>query len=408
MAFGPLFPELSATTLNELVDSFIYQNSYVGTPFQRYMRASGAYDPFGGGAGMQVPDLYQGVGGGALFPGEDVTIMDEQVITASLFQPKAYAKYKLVNDFVIEAQNKGPEARVALLEAYLNQMTEGIDFQIEGDMFRHGQASGNGVNDNRLASINGISEALNDGVVPSWDGNVFLTYGGQTRNGAIGASLNSTPIWLGDQNGNPAPPNYQTLLKTYLTPIQNGGDKLGVTSYLGYSSITSAFQRQERYFTRDDKHINWEGIKLENGTIFYDDIVPSSAPKPSIASLFSSPSGTAPSPGAIQTGQFTLTAAMIASNQGISNLPNLGFTSNATKNGLAGGLNQIVVGEPLFWITPDKWKYREADGAPVNYFFMDPARWPENPFLYVQWLRHVLNFYQPTPREDQQCYGILG
>ena len=206
MAFGPLFPELSATTLNELVDSYIYQNSYVGTPFQRYMRASGAYDPFGGGAGMQVPDLYQGVGGGALFPGEDITIMDEQVITASLFQPKAYAKYKLVNDFVIEAQNKGPEARVALLEAYLNQMTEGIDFQIEGDMFRHGQASGNGVNDNRLASINGISEALNDGVVPSWDGNVFPTYGGQTRNGAIGASLNSTPIWLGDQNGNPAPP----------------------------------------------------------------------------------------------------------------------------------------------------------------------------------------------------------
>ena len=122
MPFGPLFPELSASTLNELVDGYIYQNSYVGTPLQRYFRASGAFDPFGGGAGMQVPDLYQGVGGGALFPGEDVTIVDEQVITASLFQPKAYAKYKLVNDFVVEAQNKGPEARVALLEAYLNQM----------------------------------------------------------------------------------------------------------------------------------------------------------------------------------------------------------------------------------------------------------------------------------------------
>ena len=405
MAFGPLFPELSATTLNELVDGYIYQNSYVSTPFQRYMRASGAFDPFGGGAGMQVPQLYQGVGGGSIFPGEDVTIMDEQVITASLFQPKAYAKYKLVNDFVVEAQNKGPEARVALLEAYLNQMMEGIDFQIEGDMFRHGQAAGNGVSDNRLASINGMSEALNDGVTPSWDGNVFPTYGGSTRNGAIGASLNSTPIWLGDQNGNPAPPNYQTLLKTYLQPIQNGGDKLGVTSYLGYSSITSAFQRQERYYTKDDKHINWEGIKLENATIFYDDIVPSSAPKPSIANLFQSPNGTAPTPGAIQTGQFVITTAMLA-NQSISNLPSLGFTSNAYK-GNAGGLNTIVVGEPLFWVTPDCWKYREADGAPVNYYFMDPARWPENPFLYVQWLRHVLNFYNPTPREDQQTYGIL-
>ena len=406
MAFGPLFPEVGASTLNELVDAYIYQNSYVGTPFQRYMRSSGAYDPFSGGAGMQVPQLYQGVGGGSFFPGEDMTIVDEQVITASLFQPKAYAKYKLVNDFVVEAQNKGPEARVALLEAYLNQMTEGIDFQIEGDMFRHGQASGTGVSDTRLASINGISEALNDGVTPSWDGNVFSTYGGQTRNGAIDASLNSTPIWLGDQNGNPAPPNYQTLLKTYLTPVQNGGEKLGVTSYLGYSSISSAFQRQERYLVKDDKHINWEGIKLENATIFYDDIVPSSAPKPSISGLFQSPNGTAPTPGAIQTGQYTLTSAMIANN-GISNLPALGFTSNAYK-GLSGGLNTIVVGEPLFWITPDVWKYREADGAPMNYYFMEPARWPENPMLYVQWLRHVMNFYNPNPREDQQVYGILG
>jgi hypothetical protein len=190
-----------------------------------------------------------------------------------------------------------------------------------------------------------------------------------------------------------------------LQPIQNGGDKLGVTSYLGYSSITSAFQRQERYYTKDDKHINWEGIKLENATIFYDDIVPSSAPKPTIANLFQSPNGTAPTPGAIQTGQFTLTTAMLG-NQAISNLPSLGFTSNAYK-GNTGGSNIVVVGEPLFWVTPDVWKYREADGAPVNYYFMDPARWPENPFLYVQWLRHVLNFYNPTPREDQQCYGML-
>jgi hypothetical protein len=95
-------------------------------------------------------------------------------------------------------------------------------------------------------------------------------------------------------------------------------------------------------------------------------------------------------------------------NSGTSQLPNLGFTSNPTKNGLSGGLNTIVVGEPLFWLNVDGWKYREADGAPVNYYMMDPARWPENPWLYVQWLRHVLNFYDPTPRQDQQCFGILG
>ena len=402
--FAPLFPEVPATTLNELIDGLIWQNSYISTPFQRYMRASGAYDPFGGGAAMQVPQLYAGAQGGAIFPGQDVTVNQVQMITAGLFQPKLYEKHILVNEFSIEVLNTGAEARVSILEAYLNQMQEGIDFQIEGDMFRHGQAAGNGVSDDRLASINGISEAVNDGVTPSWDGNVFPTYSSQTRNGSIASSMNSTPVWLGDQAGNPAPPAYQTLLKTYKLPI--GRPTLGVTSWIGYTAIAAAFQRQQRYETRDDHNINWSGIKFEDSTIFDDDIVPSSNPKQSIADLFQTPDGTAPSPGAIQTGQFTLTQAMLG-NQGTSGLPNLGFTSNPTPN-LTGGLNTIVVGEPLFWLDVDSWKYRPSDTGTFNYFLMDPIRYPQNPVLYVQYLRHSMNFYTPTPRRHQQVFGIKG
>ena len=402
--FGPLFPEVPATTLNELIDGFIWQNSYIATPFQRYMRASGAYDPFTGGAAMQIPQLYAGAQGGAIFPGQDVTVNRVQMITAGLFQPKLYEKHILVEEFSLEVLNTGPEARVSILEAYLNQMQEGIDFQWEGDMFRHGQADGNGVSDDRLASINGISEAVNDGVTPSWDGNVFPTYSSQTRNGAIGAALNSTPVWLGDSSGNPAPPNYQELLKAYSQAI--GSPTLGVTSWIGYTAIASSFQRQQRYETRDDQNINWSGIKFEDATLFKDDIVPSSNPKQTIANLFQTPDGTAPAPGAIQTGQFVLTQAMLG-NQGTSQLPNLGFTSNATPL-LTGGLNTIVVGEPLFWLDVDTWKYRIANTGSFNYYLMDPIRYPQNPTLYTQFLRHAGNFYTPTPRRHVQCYGIKG
>ncbi len=402
--FAPLFPEVPATTVNEIVDGVIWQNSYISTPLQRYFRASGAYDPFGGGAAMQVPQLYAGAQGGAIFPGQDVTVNRVQMITAGLFQPKLYTKYILVEEFSLEVLNKGPEARVGILEAYMNQMMEGIDFQLEGDMFRHGQSSGTGVNDDRLASINGFSEAINDGVTPSWDGNVFPTYGSQTRNGTLGASQNSIPVWLGDSSGNPAPPNYQSLLKTYKLPI--GRPTLGVTSWIGYTAIASAFQRQQRYETRDDQNINWSGIKFEDATIFDDDIVPSSNPKQSIANLFTTVDGSAPAPGAIQTGQFTLTTAMLA-NQGTSQLPSLGFTSNATSN-LSGGSNVIVVGEPLFWLDVDDWKYRPADTGSFNYYMMDPIRYPQNPTLYTQFLRHALNQYTPTPRRHVQTYGIKG
>jgi hypothetical protein len=403
-AFGPLFPEIPATTVNEIVDGYIWQNSYIETPLMRYFRASGAYDPFGGGAAMQVPQFYAGAQGGAIYPGQDVTVNRVQMITASVFVQKLYTKFILVEEFGLEVLNTGPNARVQILEGYLEQMMEGIDFQLEGDMFRHGQAAGTGVSDNRFASINGFSEAINDGVTPSWDGNVFPTYGSQTRNGAINASLNSTPIWLGDSSGNPAPPSYQQLLKTYKTAI--GRPTLGVTSYLGYTAIAAAFQRQQRYDVRDDQNINWSGIKFEDSTIFDDDIVPSSNPKPSIANLFTTVDGTAPAPGAIQTGQFVINAAMLA-NQGLSQLPSLGFTSNATSS-LSGGLNTIVVGEPLFWLDVDSWKYRPAETGSFNYHMMDPIRYPQNPTLYTQFLRHALNQYTPTPRRHVQCYGIKG
>jgi hypothetical protein len=403
-AFGPLFPEVPATTVNEIIDGYIYQNSYISTPLQRYFRASGAYDPFGGGAAMQIPQLYAGAQGGAIFPGQDVTVNRVQMLTAGLMQPKLYTKFILVEEFGLEVLNTGPNARISILEAYLEQMMEGIDFQLEGDMFRHGQAAGNGVTDNRLASISGFAEAINDGVTPSWDGNVFPTYTGQTRNGAIGPAINSIPIWLGDASGNPAPPNYQELLKTYKLAI--GRPTLGVTSWIGYTAIASAFQRQQRYETKDDQNINWSGIKFEDSTIFDDDIVPSSNPKQSIASLFQTVDGTAPAPGAIQTGQFTLTQAMLG-NQGTSGFPNLGFTSTATPL-LAGGSNIIIVGEPLFWLDVDSWKYRPAETGSFNYHMMDPIRYPQNPTVYTQFLRHALNFYTPTSRRHVQAYGIKG
>ena len=403
-AFGPLFSEIPAVTVNEIIDGYIWQNSYIETPLMRYFRASGAYDPFGGGAAMQVPQFYAGAQGGAIYPGQDVTVNRVQMITASVFVQKLYTKFILVEEFGLEVLNTGPNARVQILEGYLEQIMEGIDFQLEGDMFRHGQAAGTGVSDNRFASINGFSEAINDGVTPSWDGNVFPTYGSQTRNGAINASLNSTPIWLGDSSGNPAPPSYQQLLKTYKTAI--GRPTLGVTSYLGYTAIAAAFQRQQRYDVRDDQNINWSGIKFEDSTIFDDDIVPSSNPKPSIANLFTTVDGTAPAPGAIQTGQFVINAAMLA-NQGLSQLPSLGFTSNATSS-LSGGLNTIVVGEPLLWLDVDSWKYRPAETGSFNYHMMDPIRYPQNPTLYTQFLRHALNQYTPTPRRHVQCYGIKG
>ena len=378
MAFDPLFPEVPATTVNEIIDGYVAQNSYTQTPLLRYFRASGAYDPFGGGAAMQSPFLYAGADGSWIAPGQDVTVNRKQMITANLFNPKLIEKHLLIEEFEIQVLNAGPNARVSLLEAYMEQLLDGVDFEQEASMFHHGQASGTGISDNRINAMNGFSEAMNDGVTPSWDGNYFQTYGGQTRNGAIGAALNSTPIWLGDASGNPAPPTYDALLKTYSSPI--GRPTAGFTGWSGYTAIASSLQRQQRYETRDDQNINWSGIKFEDATIFWDDITPTPNPKPSLVGL---------SQASIQTGTFTVP-------NGAPNSTNLLPVAGTT----------CTVGEVLFWLDIDSWKFRPAQTEEFNYKWMEPIRYPNNPTTYTQFLRHSTNLYTPTPRRNQQVYGF--
>ena len=67
----------------------------------------------------------------------------------------------------------------------------------------------------RSLAINGWAEAINNGVDPSWDGNIYTQYGQQARNGAIGSALNSTPQWCGDASGNPGVVQYSTLEEGY-------------------------------------------------------------------------------------------------------------------------------------------------------------------------------------------------
>jgi hypothetical protein len=80
-------------------------------------------------------------------------------------------------------QGGGPAVKVKLVDAYMTNAVQALNTDIAIDFYRHGQ---NISGSNRAIFINGLSEALNDGVNPSWDGNVFTTYGGQLRNTAVG------------------------------------------------------------------------------------------------------------------------------------------------------------------------------------------------------------------------------
>ena len=84
--------------------------------------------------------------------------------------------------------------------------------------------------------------ALNDGSTASWDGNTYATYGTITRGGAVGTTLNSTPVNVaGTIEYNTLEENYGAASYGTIEP------NLIVTTVLGYSYIKEKFQTQQRF-----------------------------------------------------------------------------------------------------------------------------------------------------------------
>lgn len=373
----PLFSEVPASTLNEIKDGIVFDNFFVDTPLQRYFRAEGAVDPFFGGAAMQVPFQFARLSGGAIAPGQDVVVNRKQILDANLFVPKLYTGFAALEEFQLKVLNAGPEAKVDLYELYVETMTKGLNTDTEIDWYRHGQANGTGITDNRILNMNGMSEALNDGVTNSWDGNWFPTYGGQARNGAIGNALNSIPQWLGDANGNTGPISYEVMLQTYLLAIER--PTMGLTSRQGYSFIAAMMQRQQRYQVDVDTNIEMRGIRFEEAIIFNDLLTPS-AVEPALLPTGLSQSTT-------QTGTFT----SVASPATASHLP---------------GNKTITVGELLLWLHIPSWKYRPAADPDFMFGVRGPIASPTNPTMDTLFMNLSLNSYTPVSRNSIQCYGL--
>lgn len=376
----PTFDQLSATTLAELRESVVYDEFFVDTAFQRKLRLSGALDDFAGGLFMQTPFMYDRVNGGAIAPGSDVNVTQKNILAATAFVPKEYVEQVPMNLWQTNVLNSGPAAKVKLLDAYMKNAVQALNTDLAIDFYRHGQ---NISASNRSIFINGASEALNDGVNPSWDGNVFTTYGGQTRNGAIGNVLNSVPIWCGDQNGNPGQITYKPIIEAYLNCVQT--PDIGVCNKAAYAYLLERMQSQQRYEIKmeTDAALGLTGIKVQDAIIFMDKLCPSTKYGSLLPSGLSQTTAVAPA-------TFT-TPTFSGTQNSISNLP-----SNTS----------VKPGEVFFWFRAAGWKVRPSSDPEYNFNFTPPVRSQTNPDLVVMFLKAAINFYTTSPRDNNHLYGI--
>jgi hypothetical protein len=273
----PIVTALTAVTKEEIWPRQITDSFFRAIPFFSYIRDK-ALITFSGMTFMQYPYLFRPMIGGAYSPGSAFNIDKVDTIAALQFREKYYEVNVTEFKEEIQVRNKGTNAVFSLLDADMKNAMMTMTTIIAISAWRHGQTSGGGVVDDRSLEINGLSEALNDGILPSWDGNIFPNYGAQARNGAIGKALNSKPYWLGNSNGTAGKITYEKLEDMYQIASQgNLSPDLGVTSKRGMTLIKNTLQVQQRFAQETDPRYGYEGILLNRMRLTKDDYCPSAS-----------------------------------------------------------------------------------------------------------------------------------
>lgn len=368
----PNVAELNSVTLFEIFPRTIEDQFFLGAPLLAYIRDH-CLVPFGGGTFMQSPIRYASLLGGFYAPGTSFNIDKRQTIAALQFDTRYV--YVSIPEYMEEimVENVGDNAVASLLNADMQNGVDTFNAIIAVNMALNGQLPG------RETAINGWTEALNDGFNPSWDGNVYTSYGQQARNGAVGSTLNSTPQWCGDQAGNAGVIDYPLLEEGYQDACRGRKEpNLGVGNKAVIAYIKEKLVVQQRFQQERDPVWGVMGFRLNNAMILKDDYFPSARYGQDDPVL-----------GNWQTGTFTVPATATAA----SGLPEAETT--------------CTVGEVFCFFNTFDILFRMADNEQYGGGFSGFVPAQDNTRVVGQ-IKAMVNLQFLTAYAHKQFYGING
>src|SRR5262245_5604166 len=143
------------------------------------------------GPQIQENFMYKPMRGGAYRKGQPFDIVRRQTRTGLLFGPRYYQVG--VTEFLedLEVELAGPRAAFSTIRTDMAQASLTMSAILEIAAFHHGQAL---AGDDRSAELNGLEEALTNGTDTTWSGQVFPSYGGQTRADVVPALTSPTGL----------------------------------------------------------------------------------------------------------------------------------------------------------------------------------------------------------------------
>lgn len=367
--------EINATTMRVVRPKVIADLAFKKrSPRLAYMRAHAL--PHDGGAAIQNTFLYGKTIGGPYAKGDTFDMARVQILDADLFDMKYYEQNDTQYLEDIDVENRGSAKVFSIVTAHQEALMLTMNENLAIESYRHGQASSATVLDNRITSINGLSEQLNDGLTNSWDGNVFPIYGGQTRNGTIGTALNSVPYFFGDSTGAAGPITYAGALEQFLDA--SAGDwspNIAYGNKAVFAYVLERMQPQQRFGNEKDWIWGGETWSLMGMRFMRDEYAPS------LRFGVNDP----------RTGNFlTATFTSAATPAAASNLP---------------ASTTITVGETL-WFENTHTNQMHLSTSDRFQFGWTGYKEAQNSTTVAGQLLVALNVINQYPYASKQCYGI--
>lgn len=226
-------------------------------------------DEFSGGSSINEDFIYQSMIGGAYNKGKTFNTTQRQTEQQLRFDIKFMQVGITLFQEDIQVINKGPLAAIKLLKARTNQAYMSLGEFVSISTYLNGVQPGfsNG-------NVNGLAEALNDGVNQSYDGNTYPTYGQLTR------SLYNNALTSVQVNLNGATLEYDTVDLAWSDVFFGSGDyepNLGVTTPRGLSYFKSKFQTQQRFQdTTMNVGVGFRGLSFNGMTVVATRLAPGS------------------------------------------------------------------------------------------------------------------------------------
>lgn len=260
-----LDPVNTATTkhiMPGLADDF-----FKADPLTEYLK--NRHHVYPGGPLIQENLLYKPMIGRAYAKGTGgFDISKRQTFTGLRFEPKYYEVS--VPEYLeeIEIETAGTTSVLSMVKTDMGNGALTMSAILAIDMYHGGQNLGGS---DRTLHLNGLAEALTDGVNAQWDGITYTSYGQQTR-ADLGAAI-KTPTGLIAANVNGAI-TFRVLEHSYQSCVLGKEHPvIGVTSNRCMGFIDENFQPGQKVDTVEP-NIGYTGIKFKQATIVESQYIP--------------------------------------------------------------------------------------------------------------------------------------